>query len=67
MSSFVLSAGYVYYYSTQECVGIESFLFSCACNASFLYLFIQFERDTYRAKTSAAQSGSSADKQEKAE
>ena len=56
VSSFGLSLGFLYLYSQQECTGMTSFVFSYLCNASFLYLFIDFERRTYasRKKTAAA-------------
>lgn len=52
ISSFFLSVIFLYFYNTQDdCIGLPAFYFSCACNASFLLLFISFEKRTYGTRS----------------
>eukprot|EP01114_Cavostelium_apophysatum_P017936 TRINITY_DN5433_c0_g1_i1.p1 TRINITY_DN5433_c0_g1~~TRINITY_DN5433_c0_g1_i1.p1 ORF type:complete len:319 (-),score=40.64 TRINITY_DN5433_c0_g1_i1:64-936(-) len=61
ISSFILSAPYLYYsigYSpngefSPQCAGWGPFLFTCAANFSFLLLFANFYGKTYPDKTSS--------------
>ncbi|KAI8930044.1 ELO family [Entophlyctis helioformis] len=52
--SFVLSMPYIYYHSKKGCSGWNAFVFSMAINGSFLALFIDFYRRTYRAGAAAS-------------
>nr|KAJ3403374.1 hypothetical protein HK105_004095 [Polyrhizophydium stewartii] len=48
--SFVLSVPYVYFHFQKGCSGWSAFVFSMVVNGSFLLLFIDFYRRTYKSK-----------------
>ncbi|KAI9332286.1 GNS1/SUR4 family-domain-containing protein [Zopfochytrium polystomum] len=48
-TSFLLSIPYLYYHFQKGCEGWNAFVFSSVVNASFLLLFMDFYRRSYRA------------------